>query len=125
MAEVLDSRIKVIQEIKFNYKSAKKHEFENYLENQIGAKSELDVQDLSDKEIVINADCPTLAILDKLWDEYKSDHLNKMAEHYFITEELLKKFRLRSINLTTHIDVAKYDECRQKFLQGKGNLLVN
>ena len=67
--------------------------------------------------LIIILDCPTLASLDLLWSDYRSGHLNKVAERYLVTEEVRKKLNLDTICLKTIITEENYQNCRDALMK--------
>ena len=67
--------------------------------------------------LIITVRCTSLQILDELWEDYCSGHLNEMAQEYLVTEEILTKFGLKEATLTTTILQKEYRTCRQYFLE--------
>ena len=70
--------------------------------------------------LTITGRCSSLQILDELWEDYCSGHLNKMAQKFLVTDEILKKFGLKEAKLTTTILEEDYRACRQYFLVWSG-----
>ena len=70
--------------------------------------------------LIIIVECTSLKILDGLWNDYCSGQLNKMAQKYLVTEELLKDLGLLDVKLTVTILDDEYKRCREHFLQQSG-----
>ncbi|XP_044179059.1 uncharacterized protein LOC122960683 [Acropora millepora] len=70
--------------------------------------------------LIISLDCKTLKDLDKLWNDYLSGHLNKVAERYLVTDEMMKNLSLKTINLKTIIDEENYLNCRKILAEYSG-----
>ncbi len=70
--------------------------------------------------LIITLECSSLEILEELWEDYCSGHLNEMAQKFLVSEEVLRKFGLIAVKLTTTILVEEYIACRQYFLQSEG-----
>ena len=70
--------------------------------------------------LIISMDCKTLKGLDKLWNDYLSGHLNKVAKKHLVTIEMLKNLNLRTINLKTTIDDENYLNCRKILTESSG-----
>ena len=70
--------------------------------------------------LIIIVECTSLEILDGLWNDYCSGQLNKMAQKYLVTEELLKDLGLLDVKLTVTILEDEYKRCREHFLQQSG-----
>lgn len=70
--------------------------------------------------LVITVECSSLKILEGLWEDYCSGHLNAVAQETLITAEVLEKFGLSEIKLKTFISEKEYESGRQTFLEIKG-----
>ena len=70
--------------------------------------------------LIITVSCSSLKILDELWEDYCSGHLNEMAQKFLVNDEILKKFGLKEAKLTTTILEEDYRGCRQYFLVRSG-----
>ncbi|XP_015750171.1 PREDICTED: uncharacterized protein LOC107330034 [Acropora digitifera] len=70
--------------------------------------------------LIIGLDCKTLKGLDKLWNDYLSGHLTKVAKNHLVTDEMMKSLRLKTINLKTSIDKENYVNCRKIFPESSG-----
>ena len=77
--------------------------------------------------LTLTVHCPTLEILERLWEDYCSGHLDKIAEDCFLTdektkteEEMGKKSEavVDTISLETDISKEDYLRCKQ-FLTDK------
>ena len=69
--------------------------------------------------LILPARCSSLEILDALWYDYCTGHLNDMVQKHLLTKDVLKKFDLK-LKLTTTIQLEEYIAARQFFLQGSG-----
>ena len=84
------------------------------------------IVDTQQGSLIITLECRSLQILEDLWEDYCSGHLNEMAQKYLVTEELLEEFgftTMSTIKLTTTILGDEYTSCRQYFLQSAGKNL--
>ena len=70
--------------------------------------------------LIISLDCKTLKGLDKLWNDYLSGHLNKVAKKYLVTGEMMKNLSLKTINLKTTLDEDNYLNCRKILAESSG-----
>lgn len=61
----------------------------------------------------INVTCRSLQILEGLWDDYCSGHLNAKAEECLITEEVKDELGMENITLTTTILKKDYLACKE------------
>ena len=78
------------------------------------------IVEASPGSLTITGRCSSLQILDELWEDYCSGHLNKMAQKFLVTDEILKKFGLKEAKLTTTILEEDYRARRQYFLVWSG-----
>ncbi|KAJ7388468.1 hypothetical protein OS493_037460, partial [Desmophyllum pertusum] len=67
--------------------------------------------------LIITVECSSLEILEGLWNDYCTGHLNEMAQKFLVTEDILKEFGLIEVKLTTTILEEEYIACRGYFLQ--------
>ena len=67
--------------------------------------------------LIIILGCPSLKSLELLWTDYRSGHLNKVAERYLLTDEVRKKLNLETICLKTTITEKNYQNCRKALLK--------
>lgn len=70
--------------------------------------------------LIITVECSSLEILEGLWEDYRTGHLNDMAQKYLVTEDILKEFGLIEVKLMTTILEDEYRACREYFLQSPG-----
>lgn len=70
--------------------------------------------------LIITVECSSLQILDGLWEDYCTGHLNEIAQTLLVTEYILREFGLLEVNLTTTILEEDYLACRQYFLHFQG-----
>ena len=75
--------------------------------------------------LLLTALCSSLEILDALWYDYCTGHLNDMAQKYLVTKDVLKEFGLTELKLTTTIQGEEYMAARKFFLQGSGKYTEN
>ena len=90
--------------------------FLQYLKNV----REVLVLDAQPGSLILTALCSSLKILDTLWYDYCTGHLNDMAQKYLLTEHVLKEFDLTELKLTTTIQGEEYIAARKFFMQGSG-----
>ena len=76
--------------------------------------------DAQQGSLVITVECNSLRILEELWQDYCSGHLNQVAQEYLVTEDILKELGLIEVKLTTTIVKEEYRACRQHFLKHPG-----
>ena len=70
--------------------------------------------------LIVTVLCTSLEILDALWCDYCTGHLNDMAQKYLVTKDVLKEFDLIELKLKTTIQVEEYMAARDFFLQAPG-----
>ena len=70
--------------------------------------------------LIITVKCSSLQILEELWEDYCTGHLNEMAQKFLVTEEILKEFGLVTVKLTTTIAEEEYSACQKYFLTHPG-----
>ena len=78
------------------------------------------VLDAQSGSLLLTALCSSLEILDALWYDYCTGHLNDMAQKYLVTKDILKEFDLTELKLTTTILREEYIVARKFFLQSSG-----
>ena len=78
------------------------------------------VLDAQSGSLILTALCRSLEILDALWYDYCTGHLNDMAQKYLVTKDILKEIDLPGLKLTTTIQGEEYIVARKLFLQGSG-----
>ena len=78
------------------------------------------VLDAQSGSLIVTVLCSSLKVLDALWYDYCTGHLNDMAQKYLVTKDVLKEFDLTELKLTTTIQGEEYIVARKFFLQGSG-----
>ena len=78
------------------------------------------VVDTQKGSLIITVECSSLEILEGLWEDYRTGHLNDMAQKYLVTEDILKELGLIEVKLMTTILEDEYRACREYFLQKPG-----
>ena len=78
------------------------------------------VLDAQSGSLILTALCRSLEILDALWYDYCTGHLNDMAQKYLVTKDILKEIYLPGLKLTTTLQGEEYIVARKLFLQGSG-----
>ena len=76
--------------------------------------------DAQQGSLVITVECHSLRILQELWQDYRSGHLNQVTQEYLVTEDILKELGLIEVKLTTTIVEEEYKAYRQYFLKHPG-----
>lgn len=70
--------------------------------------------------LIITVECSSLEILDDLWEDYCTGHLNEVAQQFLVTEDVLNQFGLISVKLTTTVAEKEYRDCRDWILNHPG-----
>ena len=83
------------------------------------------VLDAQSGSLILTVLCSSLEILDALWYDYCTGHLNDTAQKYLVTKDVLKEFGLTELKLTTTIQGEVYMAARKFFLQGSGEYTEN
>lgn len=78
---------------------------------------DLIVIEAAEGSLRITVECRTVEILDRLWEEYCSGHLNAVAEERLLTDFIKKRFDVVSVKLKTTILEEDYFACK-RFLMG-------
>ena len=81
-------------------------------------KDKLGVGVVSHKEgsLLIKVTCSSLKILEGLWEDYSSGHLNEAIEQTLVPSDILVKFGLSELKLKTTIKEEEYKKCKEFFL---------
>ena len=92
----------------------------NLLVEYLKIKLGVDVQDSRLGSLVITVACNSLQVLERLWEDYQSGHLNEMIQETLVTTEVLKELGLSELKLKTIISEDEYKACREQLTQGLG-----
>ena len=66
--------------------------------------------------LIVTVECSSREIFEDLWEDYTSGNINKVANKYLVTEEILVALGLGvGVLLTTTIPVTKYAEWMDYF----------
>jgi len=90
-----------------------------YLRIKLG----VDVQDNRLGSLVITVSCSSLEVLEQLWGDYCSGHLNEVVQKTLVTQELLKELCLSEVKLTTIISEKEYNMCKGWFMHRSGKTI--
>ena len=66
--------------------------------------------------LIITLKCSSPQILDELWKDYRTGHLNKIAQTFLVSDELLKTFGVIELKLKTTIVEKESKACQQHLL---------
>ena len=83
------------------------------------------VDDVKTGSLVITVRCTSLLILDELWKDYCTGHLQEVAQRYLVTEDILNELGLESVQLTLTISEEEYKAYRKNFLKNEGRYKKN
>jgi len=84
------------------------------------------VQDNKLGSLVITVSCGSLEVLENLWEDYCSGHLNEVVQETLVTKEVLKALCLSEVKFKTTISEEEYKACKEWFMQRSGkHLQVN
>ena len=67
--------------------------------------------------VVIILECHTLEGLELLWKDYRSGHLDKVAERYLVSEDIKRKLNVETTCLWTIIEEENYSNCRKALMK--------
>ena len=74
--------------------------------------------------LLITVECSSLEILQGLWEDYRSGHLNAIAQEILVTAEVLEKLGLDELRLKTFISDEEYAKGKQIFTDHSGECVV-
>ena len=90
-------------------------DFSAYLQGHL-----IHIHRVEDGCIKITVICPTLEILEWLWNDYRSGHLNAVAEGCLITEKVKDELDMETITLRTTILDEDYLTCKLSLVEISG-----
>ena len=99
--------------------TSKPEELNGYLQYLKDVRKLL-VLDIHQGSLIITVECSSLQILEELWEDYCTGHLNEVAQKFLVTEDLLKAVGLVAVKLKTTIAEEEYRDCREHFLKRSG-----
>ena len=94
--------------------------FLTYLKMKLG----VDVEDYRLGSLVITVSCNSLEVLEALWKEYRTEHLNKVVQATLVTAEVLEKLDLSEVKLRTIISEEDYLSYRDFLNYRQGNHIM-
>lgn len=83
------------------------------------------IVDVTTGSLIIKVECSSLEILEGLWEDYCTGYLNKMAQKFLVTEEILDEFALDKVKLTTTIKKEEYRACQDRLSENAGMVMVS
>ena len=96
------------------------HCLQGYLQSQLDVR----VKDADEGSLRVTVECRTLAILERLWHDYCSGHLNSVAEQCLLTDDIKREFHVESVKLKTTILEEDYLACKLSLKNNAGKLIV-
>ena len=81
----------------------------------------VDVEDYRLGSLVITVSCSSLEVLEALWKEYRTGHLNKVVQATLVTAEVLEKLDLSEVKLRTIISEEDYLSYKDFLIYSQGN----
>ena len=78
------------------------------------------VADIKTGSLIFTLECGSVQILDDLWEDYRTGHLNEVAQRYLVTDDILEEFGLSSLKLASSIKEEDYRACRQRLVTNEG-----
>ena len=80
------------------------------------------VKEAIEGSLRITVECRSIEILEDLWRDYCSGHLNSIAEEYLLTDDIKRRLHVEFVKLKTTILQKDYLVCKQ-FLKGNSSQL--
>ena len=71
----------------------------------------------------ITVECNSLQVLEGLWEDYRSGHLNSVAQVMLITPQVLEKLGLTELKLKTFISKDQYEKVKKLLEASPGDYL--
>ena len=88
-----------------------------YFKMKLGAE----VQGYRLGSLVLNVSCSSLEVLEALWEDYRTGHLNEVIQDMLATAEVLEKLNLEEVKLITIISEEDYLSCKDVLKKNSGN----
>ena len=83
------------------------------------------IVDVKTGSLIITVRCTSLRILDDLWEDYCTGHLQEVAQRNLVTEDILQQWGLDSVQLTLTISEEEYKAYGKNFLKNEGRYQKN
>lgn len=96
-------------------------EFPAYLQN-ISLIQDSGPTEENANSLRVAVECENTEILEQLWLDYRSGHLNIVAEKCLLTDDIKRRFHLTSVKLRTTILEEDYLACKNFLLINTGGL---
>ena len=88
-----------------------------YLKSKLG----VDVHDYRLGSLIVTVSCSSLEVLEELWKEYRTGHLNEVVQATLVTAEVLEKLNLGEVKLRTIISEEDYMSYKEFLKNSSGN----
>ena len=88
-----------------------------YLKSKVG----VDVHDYRLGSLIVTVSCSSLEVLEELWKEYRTGHLNEMVQATLVSAEVLEKLELSEVKLRTIISEEDYLSYKDFLKNRSGN----
>ena len=69
----------------------------------------------------ITVECSSLQVLEGLWEDYRSGHLNSVAQEILISPQVLEKLGLTELKLKTYISEDQYEKGKKLLEASSGD----
>ena len=96
------------------------HMFFQYLRYKL----KVTVRRFAQGSLLITVECGLLQILEDLWEDYQSGHLNQVAQETLISAEVLEKLGVTEVKLKTFISEKDYLEGKQILIANSGKSTI-
>lgn len=83
------------------------------------------IVDVKTGSLEVIVQCSSLEVLEELWEDYSTGHLNKIAQNFLVTDRILKAFDLAEVKLTTTIKEEEYRDCRRLLSKSDRGMFIN
>ena len=93
------------------------HQLFEYLKSKLG----VDVHDYRLGSLIVTVSCSSLEVLEELWEEYRTGHLNEVVQATLVTAEVLEKLNLGEVKLRTIISEEDYMSYKEFLKNSSGN----
>lgn len=92
-------------------------EYNDFL-SYLTAVMDLKIKEVKEGSVIITVICTSLEILEVLWKDFNTGHMDKVAQKLLITNDVIKEFG--NVKITVTILEEEYKACRAYFLQLSG-----
>ena len=113
---------RIVLEFRRHYDPSKAEEnrFVQHLEDV----NQVPIVDVNPGSLVLTVRCSSLEILERLWQDYSSGHLGKVAQEFLVTERVLEDLGLVELKLKITIPENDYWKGRLHFPECAGIKLI-